>query len=125
MSVAAGGTQAFQLAAPPGTFDVFLLLGSTSGTSPGTPTGGFVVPLNLDSYLLHTLLSPNTAPLATSFGVLPPSGIIGGSVVSFTLPPAFDPSLVGMTVHHAYLVANLLSGYVTFVSNAVPLSFVP
>ena len=124
MSVAAGGTQTFALNAPV-TFGLYLLLGTASGSSPGTPSGGYVIPLNVDTYLLHTLLTPNAAPLAGSFGVLTSSGGSGTATASFSLPPAFNPVLVGLTLHHAYVTIDLVSGNMNFVSNAVPLALLP
>ena len=124
LSVAAGGVQTFTLTAPYA-LDFYLLLGTTSGTSPGISVGGFVVPLNYDGYLQHTAMSPNSPPLSASFGVLSPSGSSGTATASFTLPPAFSPALVGMTAHHAYVTIDLLSASMTFVSNAVPLALVP
>ncbi|MDF1798929.1 MAG: hypothetical protein P1V81_07115 [Planctomycetota bacterium] len=107
------------------TSDLYLLLGSISGTLPGTPSGGFVVPLNSDGYLLHTALAPNTPPLAGSFGILSPSGGKGTATASFSLPPSFDPALVGLTVHHAYVTLDVPTGHLSSVSNAVPLHLAP
>jgi hypothetical protein len=124
LSVAAGGIQTLTLTAPTA-LDFYFLFGSTSGTSPGVATGGFVVPLNFDSYLLHTATRPNQAPLSSSFGVLLPLGTGGTATASFSLPPGFDPGLVGMTLHHAYVTIDLVSGNMNFVSNAVPLALLP
>ena len=124
MSVASGGTQNFVLTAPI-PFALYLLMGTASGASPGTPSGSFIVPLNVDSYLLHTLLSPNVAPLFDSFGALTPSGSSGTATASFSLPPAFNPVLVGLTLHHAYVTFDIVSGNMNFVSNAVPLALLP
>ncbi|MDF1800039.1 MAG: hypothetical protein P1V81_12750 [Planctomycetota bacterium] len=125
LSVAFGGTQTFQLAAPAAS-QLYLLLGTGSGTSPGTPVPGFVLPLNLDAYLLHTLLAPNKPPLVGSFGLLAPAPGGGGqATASLILPAAFDPSLVGLTLHHAFVSLSLVGGTVTFVSNAVPLELEP
>lgn len=124
LSVAAGGTQTFSLTASVSS-GIYLLLGTASGTSPGVPSGGLVVPLNIDSYLLHTALAPNTPPLTGSLGFLMPSGGQGVATASFTLPPSFDPALVGLTLHHAYVTLGFLSGQITSVSNAVPLDLLP
>ena len=124
LSVSAGGTQKFSLTAPV-SLGYYLLLGTASGTTPGTASGGFVIPLNIDAYLLHTLLSPNGAPLAGSFGVLTPSGTNGIATASFSLPPAFNPSLVGLTLHHAFVTIDVASGNMNFVSNAAPLALLP
>lgn len=96
----------------------YWILGSASGTSPGTTLGAIVLPLNFDSYLQHTLTYPNTHIIASS-GVLDSTG---GADASMTLPPGLSPSLRGTVLHHAFLVltdAGVQSG-----SNAVPLVFV-
>jgi hypothetical protein len=36
-----------------------------------------------------------------------------------------DPSLVGLTLHHAYVTIDLVSSNMNFVSNAVPLALLP
>jgi hypothetical protein len=126
MSVSVGGSQNFTLTAPQ-SLDLYLLLGTTSGTSPGIQSGGFTVPLNADSYLLHTAIQPNIAPLTNSFSVLLPSasGTGGEATAMFSLPPSFSPALVGLTLHHAYVTIDFLSSHMNFVSNAVPLALLP
>jgi hypothetical protein len=125
LSVAAGGTQALTLSAP-AALDFYFIFGSTSGTSPGVASGGFVVPLNIDSYLLHTATLPNHPPLSSSFGILLPAAGAGGqATASFSLPPAYSASLIGLTLHHAYVTVDFLSGNMSFVSNAVPLALMP
>ena len=125
MSVATGGFQFLTLTTPHAV-GFYLLLGSVSGTSPGVSSGGFTLPLNVDGYFMHTAALPNHAPLAGSFGLLTPDlpGFGGKAAAAFSLPPAFDPALVGLTVHHAYVTFNLLFGTLNFVSNAVPLALV-
>lgn len=123
LSAGAGGTHAFQLdAGADMALDLYVLLGTLSGTAPGIPVDSFVLPLNLDSYTVFTLQSPSAAPLAGSFGVLDVSGT--GSA-SFTLPAGASPSLVGTTFHHAFLVLDPALALTTFVSNAVPLTILP
>jgi len=128
LSVAAGGTQTFYLA--PGEqweLRAYLLLGSVSGTSPGQLLDGKLLPLVVDSYLLHTLTRPNQPPLGGSFGLLSPKlpGPGGQATATLTLPPAFDASLVGLTLHHAFLIVELGSGYTYYTSNAVPTALLP
>ncbi len=103
----------------------YLLLGSLSGTSPGVPIDPLsTLPLNVDSYLLHTLQNANAPPLAGSFGLLDASG--RGSA-TFTLPQSTNPVLVGLIVDHAFVVVELLPGLlaVPFVSNPVPIAITP
>jgi hypothetical protein len=121
LSLAAGGQQTFKLNGPSSPSSQYLLLGTSSGTSPGVAYGKVTIPLNLDAYLRHSATTPNVAPLSTSFGPL--TG--GVAVASITLPPASSPGLIGAQLHHAFLVLDGTSGDVTFVSNVVPLTLMP
>ncbi len=64
---------------------VYRLLGSVSGTSPGTQLGGILVPLNTDGLFTYTLNMPAGAPLvgnlACSIAKVPPTP-------NSTCPPA-------------------------------------
>lgn len=98
--------------------DVYLVLGSASGTSPGLSVGGgWVLPLNSDAYLDHTLANPDSAPLTGSLGVLSSAG---SAVASFTLPSSSDPGLVGLVAHHAFLTLGTSGPTVTLASNSQP-----
>ena len=122
LSVAAGGVQtlAIDLGATHAS-ELYLLLGSTSGTTPGTTTGAVELPLVLDPYFIYTLTNPNSMPLGSSFGVL--DGL-GKATATFTLPPAFAPSLIGATIHHAAVSFTLgATPNVTEATNAAPLDF--
>jgi hypothetical protein len=121
LSLSAGGVQDLFLAAPTGA-DVYLLLGSVTGTSPGITAGGFTLPLNEDAYLHRTLASPNLPPLSGSFGTLSGSGTANAA---FTMPLGLAPGLVGLTVHHAFVTVDVVSGGISFVSNAAPLDLTP
>jgi hypothetical protein len=125
ISLSAGGTQTLSLnltAAQAG--KSYLVLGSASGTAPGLVYAGTTVPLNLDGYLLFTLLNPNSPPLGNSGGLLDASG---DATATFTLPPSTDPSLAGLTVHHAGFALDLVGGAFVLpeVTNAVPVTLVP
>ena len=97
--------------------------GSGSGTSPGLPLDGLVLPLNVaDPYFNYTLSSPNKAPLSSSVGALDPKG---DATAAFSVPPGVVPAvLIGAELNHAYVVLNEVPG-VGFVSNAVPLLLAP
>ena len=123
ISVGAGGTQTLDLDAGtsrPGR--TYILLGSITGTDPGTQIlPGLVLPLNTvaDPWFELTVNEPNKAPYSNnSFAML--DGL-GESVVTVTIPPGTNPNLAGMTVHHAYVLLTEID----FVSNAVALTFVP
>ncbi len=123
ISVSGGGVQNLALEAGVAFGgDLYLALGSVSGTSPGTPHDGKTIPLNTDAYFLKTLNDPNKAPLAQSFGVLDP---LGQATAIFYLPPGVDSILAGLTVHHACAVLDPVSNKLELVSNPVEVSLVP
>jgi len=98
----------------------YYVLGSLSGTAPGTPVGrGRVLPLNVDPYFWLTAALPHLGPLSRSVGWLD-SG--SGATAVFVLPAGLPASLAGVTLHHAFV---LLGAEVEFVSNAVPLLLIP
>lgn len=125
ISLSAGGTQSLVVNAPPSVAgQPYLLLGSLTGTAPGIPLDGLVIPLNVDGYTIATLLAPNAPPLAGSFGLLGPNG---DALASFTLPPGAAPQLAGFTVAHAYVVFSLPPQVpvAVFVSEAETVDLVP
>ena len=101
--------------------DVYALAGSLSGTSPGTPVFGAVLPLVLDNYFLFTVNHANQPPFTGSLGVL--NGLGNGDVL-FTLP-AGQTTLIGVTAWHAALVLDLASLTATLATNAVELHILP
>ena len=97
--------------------NLFWILGSTSGTSPGLPVdGGLVLPLNLDAYFLFTLSKPNAIPLSGNFSFLDANG---EATAGFSIP-AGGPllNLVGTTIDYAAAVVNPFNGSVQFTTNA-------
>ncbi|MEM7309704.1 MAG: hypothetical protein AAF682_23715 [Planctomycetota bacterium] len=118
ISVAAGGSQSFELSTcVEFTNSFYILLGSASGTAPGFPTAAGNLPLNPDAYFNLTLNKPNQPPLTNTFGLLDASGVASAS---FDLPPGI-PGLVGLNLNHAFLALDA-SFTPIFISNAVPLS---
>ena len=120
VSESTGGTQTLHLragAARAG--QIYFLLGSLTGTSPGLPVDTLVLPLNFDAYFLHTLSKPNKPPLSNSLSVLDAEG---RSTASFTLPSGLT-GLVGFTAHHAFATLTPLGA--TFVSEPAAVEFVP
>ncbi|QDU68114.1 YncE family protein [Engelhardtia mirabilis] len=123
ISVSAGGVQSLCLDAGAGAAgQLYLVLGSASGSSPGLVLDGVTIPLNLDAYLLFTLDLAGSAPFVGTFGLL--DGLGEGSA-SIALPPGTDPALAGVSVIHAFVAADAFFGTVTFASNAVGLTLVP
>jgi hypothetical protein len=121
ISVAAGGTQTMALNAGRASANsLYLVVGSTSGTSPGTFVGPVFVALNTpDFYFTFTLNTPNSPFLPDSAGFL---DLDGHALAHLILPPGLPASLAGVTVNHAY-------GAVTpagiLVSNPTALLLVP
>lgn len=125
LSVGAGGTQALTLSAGAARAgDMYLMLGSGAGTTPGYTVDGMNLPLNVDSYLLYTLANPNSPSLAQSFGLLDAQG---SAQTSFILPAGFAPSLAGAVIHHAAVVLGLggPSPTVDYTSNPMPVTLTP
>lgn len=100
---------------------LYLVLGSFGGTSPGLNFGPFTLPLKVDFYFIHTLGLPNSIPLSGSLGFLDASG---KASAKFTMPPGIlPPSFSGITVNHAAVVFGKTSTF-TLMSNAVPVKLV-
>jgi len=96
----------------------YLLMGSVSGTSPGTPLpGGLTLPVNWDlfSNLIFSLL--NTPFYSNFFGVM---DMEGHSVAQVNLP-GLMPSAIGVVMYFAYCTGNPFD----FVSNPIELTIVP
>lgn len=118
-----GGTQVMTVdagAALAGNF--YFVVGTTSGTTPGFPFGGFPIPLNLSPYLNQTL----ALSVGQLSGTFAPLDAAGQGTAQFTLGAGVLPtSLAGTTIHHAYVVITGV-GPITLggASNAMPLTFV-
>jgi hypothetical protein len=113
-----GGGQALELAVgAQNALDLYLVLGSRSGTQPGLALGALVLPLNVDGYLLFTLNNPNSAVLGQSLGQLDSEG---RAEALLSAPPGTNPALAGLTLHHAALVVDTATiPEVVLVTNAV------
>jgi hypothetical protein len=103
--------------------DLYLLLGSFSGTSPGLAIGGVTLPLvALDPYFNLTLTQPNLPPFSQTFGTLDGNG---GASASLTIPPGLATPLIGITINHAFLALDPIDLSVTLASNAQALDVLP
>ena len=119
---ATGGTQEMWLDAG-ATYagEVFFILGTLSGTAPGFDLGVGILPLNQDAYFDLTLFSPAAAPVSHTFGALGTGATAGLGTATLTVPGGYAAALLGATAHHAYVLLGPTG--VTFVSNALPLTF--
>ncbi len=123
VSISAGGSQVLTVDAGLSMGgQIFTVLGNFTGTAPGIPYQGFLIPLNQDFYFDQTVLLPNFPPLANSLGAL--SGT-GTTQTIFTLGAGvLNPSNAGIVLNHAGIVVDT-SFQVLLVSNPVPLTLIP
>ncbi|MDA0933517.1 MAG: PQQ-dependent sugar dehydrogenase [Planctomycetota bacterium] len=124
LSVATGGRVDFTLDAGPANPALrYILVGSMSGTTPGTPLGGVVLPLNAagDPWFAITSEAAGTPAFPNTIGTLDATGLGSAAIVLGPLPP----SALGLTLHHAYVAVDLASFQFRLASNAVPLRLVP
>jgi hypothetical protein len=124
LSLAAGGSQAMEVdAGHVHASELYWVLGSATGTSPGIPLGGgLTLPLIQDAYFLFTLGNPSTGVLSATFGTLNANG---HAAAAFAIPPASDPSLAGVTGYHAFAAIALPALTASFASNALSVQLVP
>jgi len=115
ISLATGGVQPLHLDA--GALNggaLYVLAGTLSGIDPGLWFRGEHVPLNLDNYLLLTLI-PGASPLSSTMGFLDGDG---KATVLLSVPPLTDPILAGRSPYHAFVLIE--PGAVSAVSNPLP-----
>ena len=119
LSLGAGGTQELTIrAGSEHAGELYLVLGSLSGTQPGMLLDGFRLPLVQDDYFAHTLLG-QPSPLENAQGVLDESGL---AKLAFSfVPDELSHLLIGTQVHHAALLFDADSGALSAVTNSVPL----
>lgn len=104
---------------------LYLVLGSASGTTPGIPDPqtGIVVPLNFDAYFQSVATSGATFLFFPWFGFLDSDGK-ADSV--FGLPPGSDPSFAGIELDHCVVLIDLFgSGVLSLATNPVHVTLVP
>ena len=97
--------------------NTYLVLGSASGTTPGTPIGGVTLPLNVDPFLLASLTYPNAAPiLIQTLGTM---GTLGNAVAAFTMPPGAP---IGLRLDFAYALFHQTPLTIKAASNTIPVT---
>jgi len=100
---------------------LYLVLGSASGTNPGLVWNGLTLPLNPDTYLLTTASLANSGPYANTAGTRDNRGRASATL---TVPAGvLSPTIAGAQLHHSFLVLDPVAGIVTKTGNAVPLTF--
>ncbi|MHC4375315.1 MAG: S8 family serine peptidase [Planctomycetota bacterium] len=83
---------------------LYYVLGTTSGTQPGIPFLGDIVPLNFDDYFTQTLNAPNSATTPGSLGFLDANG--RGSMDLNVPSGVITP--VELLMHHAVLILDVV-----------------
>ncbi|QDU66973.1 hypothetical protein Pla86_20490 [Planctomycetes bacterium Pla86] len=110
-------------AGPSHGLELYLLLGSLSGTSPGVAVDGLLLPLVADSWFAQTLGAPNQPPMEHSFGALDAQG---RALAAIQVPAPLDQSFAGVEFHHAFVtIASAPALAVTGVSEGVAFTLVP
>ncbi len=120
VSVLTGGSVDLNLDAGSGNANrAYFLIGSITGVAPPVQIGSTFLPLVLDSYSTFTLMNRNTAPLLNNFNTL---DVNGQATATLVVAPNTYPMLIGVPVHHAYV---LVSPTVDFASNAETIVLAP
>ena len=123
LSLGAGGTIGFCLslgAAQAG--DLYLLLGSATGTTPPLTVDGLELPLVVDAYFFQTLLRAGLPPYVGTFGLL--DGL-GQATANLVVPAGSVPQLAGVTLFHAAVAADPVFGTAQVASNPTSLRLEP
>ncbi|MEM7307188.1 MAG: hypothetical protein AAF682_10985 [Planctomycetota bacterium] len=123
ISATAGGVQVLtlQAGAEQGS-GIYFVSGSMTGTAPGLPLGGVIVPLVFDGYSLATISGANSVPFVNTNAELDDAG---AGRAQIELPPGFvSVSGAGLTLYHAFVVVSP-SGGIAFASNATSLTVEP
>ncbi|MEO0650228.1 MAG: sulfatase-like hydrolase/transferase [Planctomycetota bacterium] len=138
VSLSSGGVQQLILAAgTEAAQQLYWVLGSASGTSPGVPLPAGALPLVLDAYTTLSITGANESPFAATLGTFNDQGtalasvtvaaggapeFVGATYVGQTL---VGPSLIGTVLNHAYVRLDPQTGAVTGVSGPEPLCLLP
>lgn len=123
VSVSTGGVQTLQVSTG-GNFggDMYAVLASSSGTSPGIILpGGLILPLNPDPTFVASINNANMPPLGNTIGTL---DAFGRAVATITVPGGLPPTVAGQTYDFAFATADA-AGNVGMVSNPFQLILVP
>ena len=111
VSTATGGVHTMQLnAGAANAGQLYLVAAGGSGSRPGLPFGGAIIPLNPDAWTSIGLDLLNAGPWAGTFGLLDGAG---RATASFTLPAGLG-NLAGADVRHALVVIDFQTLNVLF-----------
>lgn len=123
ISATSGGTAQFVLRAqtPVPAFAGRLVLGSASGSAPPLALGAISLPLVPDPYFQLIAGNPNSGPFVATLGAF---DALGRSTAALALPP-LPPTIVGLSLTHAYLAFHPITHALVAGSDAETLSIVP
>lgn len=102
--------------------DSYLLLGSSSGSSPGFDLQGFHVPLNFDVYLRYMLRVPPSTYHGNHYGRLDALGRVSSSLM---LPASVTSGFAGATFDHGFILFHSLQQRMTGATNGESMQIVP
>ena len=123
LSLVQGGVLGFCLELGPSfAGDLYLVLGSASGTSPVLFVDGLHVPLAIDAYFFQILLGAGQPPFVGTFGILDAAGRANASLV---VGAGSQPQLAGLTLVHAAVAAEPVYGTAQVSTEPVSLALAP
>jgi hypothetical protein len=99
-----------------------IVLGSATGTAPGSSIDGVAVPLVVDAWTWLSVVSANQPPYAGTFAF---TGAGGLHDASLTAPPSSPPALAGLTLHHVVLLASPVTFGIVAAGGPVAVTLVP
>lgn len=122
VSLALGGSQTLSLdAGASHAGEAYVMAATASGIWPGTPYGGFLIPLVSDGITSASLANPHGGPLSGFAGVL---GTQGEATATLTFPAGGYASMIGKRIHTAFVAFDSAMQPV-FVSEAEALDLLP
>ena len=122
LSLASGGTQSLALqAGSERAGELYLVVGSATGSVPGLSAAPIFLPLNWDAYSALSLSQAGQGIFGGTVGFLDAQG---AGAAQIGIPPGSNPALVGVELRHAFLTLTS-AAELTFASNATSLQLIP
>jgi hypothetical protein len=121
--LASGGVQNLILDAGYGrASDLYWVLTSASGTTPGLPLGGVTLPLNYDAFTTASLVGAGGPLFQNTFATL---DALGQGTASLNVPAGLSPAFAGLTLDAAFLTLDPTTLTVEYASNTTSLTLLP
>lgn len=122
LSLASGGAQSLALqAGSERAGELYLVVGSATGSVPGLSAAPIFLPLNWDAYSALSLSQAGQGIFGGTVGFLDAQG---AGAAQIGIPPGSNPALVGVELRHAFLTLTS-AAELTFASNATSLQLIP